>query len=138
MLKGRNATVVAHAEAYLLVHKVLTVSVVSVMEMVRGFEQAGMVERREDFLGLLASLEVVPLEVSDGVLAGRIDGAPGRLGQTIGRADVMIAAQAIARDWVLVSENVRHYERVVELGYPLRILNWREPDGYPLTPIGYN
>ena len=29
---------------------------------------------------------------------------------------------------VLVSANVRHYARVVEVGYPLRIVNWREEE----------
>jgi hypothetical protein len=35
------------------------------------------------------------------------------------------------RRLVLVSANVRHYARVVEVGYPLRVENWREDQ--PLT-----
>jgi len=27
---------------------------------------------------------------------------------------------------VLVTGNVRHFQRVAELGYPLEIVNWRE------------
>jgi hypothetical protein len=32
------------------------------------------------------------------------------------------------RRLVLVSANVRHYARVVEVGYPLRVENWREAE----------
>jgi predicted nucleic acid-binding protein len=47
-------------------------------------------------------------------------------GTPIGRWDPLIAATALHYRLVLVSANVRHYARVVEVGYPLCIVNWRE------------
>jgi predicted nucleic acid-binding protein len=126
VLKGRHPQVVARAEAYLVHHSALTISVVSVMEVVSGLQRMERWEQLERFLQALGELEVLPLERESAVLAGRIDGDLWRVGQRIGRADPMVAAQAIIHGLVLVSGNMRHYARVVELGYPLRVENWRE------------
>ena len=42
-------------------------------------------------------------------------------GNVIGEMDMMIAAHAVAIDGVLVTNNVRHYERIAP---PLAIENW--------------
>lgn len=127
VLKGRNASVVAQAHAYLAVHHVFTISVVSVMEIVCGFQRAQRQDRLEQFLQALASMEVLPFDTESAALAGRIDGDLWRTGQRVGRADPMIAAQAIVHNLVLVSGNLAHYRRVQALGYPLQVVNWREP-----------
>ena len=44
-----------------------------------------------------------------------------RLGRPIGQLDMMIAAHAMAIDAVLVTNNVRHFERI---GPPLMLENW--------------
>ncbi len=46
-------------------------------------------------------------------------------GQPIGRADPLIAAIAIQHNLVLVTGNQEHYGRVRELGYSLKLENWR-------------
>jgi len=126
VLKGRHPQVVARAEAYLRHHTVLTVSVVSVMEVVSGLQRMARWEQLERFLQALGEMEVLALDRESAVLAGRIDGDLWRAGQRVGRADPMVAAQAIVHGLVLVTGNVRHYARVAEVGYPLRIVNWRE------------
>ena len=126
VLKGRNPQVVAQAEAYLTQHAVLTVSVISVIEIVSGLQRAARSEQFERFLQALDAMEVLPVDTESAVLAGRIDGDLLRTGQPIGRADPIVAAQAITHGLVLVTGNARHYERVTALGYPLRIANWRE------------
>jgi len=40
--------------------------------------------------------------------------------------DPLIAATALHHQLVLVSANVAHYQRVVQVGYSLRLENWRE------------
>ena len=126
VLKGRNPQVAAHAEAYLMHHAMLTVSVVSVIEVVSGLQRLARSEQLERFLQALDAMEVLPMDTESAVLAGRIDGDLLRTGQPIGRADPIVAAQAITHGLVLVTGNVCHYERVTALGYPLRIANWRE------------
>jgi predicted nucleic acid-binding protein len=50
-----------------------------------------------------------------------------RTGQQIGLLDPFIAATAIANDRPLVTNNTKHYQRIVDLGFPLELENWREP-----------
>ncbi len=126
VLKGRHPQVVAQAQVYLAQHRVLTVSVVSVMEVVSGLQRVERWEQLERFLQALQAMEVLMLDKESAVLAGRIDGDLCRVGQRIGRADPMVAALAISYDLVLVSGNVEHYARIQALGYPLRVVNWRE------------
>ena len=128
VLKGRNPQVVAQAEAYLRHHAMRTVSAVSVIEVVSGLRRMARSAQLEQFLGALDAIEVLPVDTQSAVLAGRIDGDLLRTGQPIGRADPIIAAQAITHGVVLVTGNVCHYERIVALGYPLRMANWRDAD----------
>jgi tRNA(fMet)-specific endonuclease VapC len=96
VLKGRHPQVVARAEACLSApHRADCISVVSVMEVVSGLQRMARWEQLERFLQALGELEVLPLERESAVLAGRIDEDLWRVGQRIGRADPMVAAQAI-------------------------------------------
>jgi len=58
--------------------------------------------------------------------AGKIYADLERTGQPIGRADPMIAAIAIQHNLTLVSGNTDHYQRIQNLGYSLKIENWRQ------------
>ncbi len=60
VLKGKQAQVVARAQAYQAVHGVFTISVVTVMEIVRGFHQAGKVGQ----LDQMRKTGILSLEVS--------------------------------------------------------------------------
>jgi tRNA(fMet)-specific endonuclease VapC len=64
--------------------------------------------------------EVVPFEAQDARQAGEVRAALERAGTPIGGYDLLIAGQALARDLVLVTRNVREFERVAGL----RIEDW--------------
>ena len=74
VLKGRNPQVVAQAEAYLRHHAMLTVSAVSVIEIVSGLRRMARSAQLEQFLRALDAIEVLPVDTQSAVLAGRIDG----------------------------------------------------------------
>jgi predicted nucleic acid-binding protein len=82
-------------------------------------------EKLSEFLASLADHEVLAFSESTAELAGKIDADLLRTGQPIGRADPMIAATAIEHALVLITGNVKHFERVQALGYPLRLKDWR-------------
>ena len=125
--KGRNGHAVAWSIDYLGHHPRFTVSALTVAEAVRGYRKAGQEQRLGKFLRFLpTSLEVLPLETSVAIIAGQIDGDLERTGQTIGRIDPLIAATAIHHDLTLVTGNTRHYQRVIDLGYHLRLQDWRQ------------
>ena len=125
VLKGVDRQVVARAREYISTFSRYTISVITVAEVIKGFHKLGREDRIRQFLGDLAGLEILPLDVQGAQLAGRIYADLERTGQPIGRADPMIAAIAVQHNLTLVTGNTAHYQRVEELGYHLTLDNWR-------------
>ncbi len=123
--KGIDPNVVRNATAYRAAFGRYTLSVISVMEVVRGFQKNRSPRRLRRFLAAIASEEVVPFDQAAAELAGRIAGDLDRVGRPIGRADPMIAAIALERGLDLETGNTAHYQRIQQLGYPLTLVNWR-------------
>lgn len=103
----------------------LTISAVTVMEVVTGLQQMQRTEALRRFLENLKSIEVLAFDQACAEIAGRIQGELLRIGQTIGNADCMIAATALRYNLTLVTGNAKHYQRIVALRYPLQLDNWR-------------
>jgi tRNA(fMet)-specific endonuclease VapC len=123
--KGVNLTVAANATAYRRAFGRYTTSTVSVMEIVRGFQQNQSTRRLQAFVASLATVEILPFDLPDAELAGRIAGDLERVGRPIGVADPMIAAIALTNGLELVTGNTAHFQRIQQLGYPLILVNWR-------------
>jgi len=124
--KGIDQTVARNATAYRNAFGQYTLSAVTVMEVVRGFEKNQSIRRLQTFLASLASEEVIPFDQSTGELAGRIAGGLERVGRPIGTADTMIAAIALEHGLELATGNTSDFQRVQQLGYPLTLVNWRQ------------
>ena len=126
LLRARNPNVLRNASSYRqVVHARLTLSVITVMEMVKGLQQAGRPQQIRALLPGLRNEEILPFDQPAAELAGRIWGDLDRTGQTIGIADPMIAAVALRHGLELVTGNIGHYQRVQQLGYPLVLMDWR-------------
>lgn len=123
--KGIDRTVARNAAAYRQAHGFLTLSVISVMEVIQGYQRVGGSGRIQAFRNALATEEVIDFGRAAADLAGRIAGDLDRTGRPIGRCDPMIAALAIHHGLDLVTGNTAHYQRVQLLGYPLVLVNWR-------------
>ncbi|HUH02220.1 MAG TPA: PIN domain-containing protein [Kofleriaceae bacterium] len=132
VFKNRDEVVVERARVYVQEHGKLTISAVTVMEVVKGFRRVQREPHLERFVSALIGLDVVPFDIDVAVLAGRIYGDLERTGQPIGRADPMIAATAIAAGLSIVTGNVSHYQRIAALGHPLSI----ETGAHPSLPAG--
>jgi predicted nucleic acid-binding protein len=125
VLRAVNVTVTARARSYRQTYGRLTLSVITVMEMVKGLHQ---VHRSQKIIALLTHVgleTVLGFDQPAAELAGRIWGDLERTGQPIGIADPMIAAIAITNGLELVTGNTSHYQRIQQLGYPLTLANWR-------------
>ncbi|MGI9487845.1 MAG: type II toxin-antitoxin system VapC family toxin [Geminicoccaceae bacterium] len=70
---------------------------------------------------ILNALDVLPLEPPVDVLYGELRAELERSGKLIGPNDLLIAAQALALDCILVSDNEREFARVEGL----ECENWR-------------
>jgi tRNA(fMet)-specific endonuclease VapC len=125
VLKAKNPTVAQNAALYRQQHGVYTVSVITVMEVVQGFQWAQNARRLFDFLNAVALEQVIDFDRSAAILAGRILGDLERTGQGIGLADPMIAAIALEQGLELVTGNTAHFRRIQQVGYPLTLSNWR-------------
>jgi tRNA(fMet)-specific endonuclease VapC len=127
ILRAGNTTVVAHALAYRQAHGRLTLSVITVMEMVKGFQQVQRPQKIAPLLTHVGNEEMIDFRQPAAEMAGRIWGDLERTGQGIGLADPMIAAIALVHGLELVTGNTAHYQRIQQLGYPLTLANWRTP-----------
>ena len=123
--KGIDRTVARNATAYRQAHGFLTLSVISVMEVIQGYQRVGGSARIKAFRAALAAEEVIAFDQAAADLAGRIAGDLDRAGLPIGRCDPMIAAVALHHGLELVTGNTSHYHRLQQLGYPLTLANWR-------------
>jgi predicted nucleic acid-binding protein len=127
ILRGVNATVAAHALAYRQAHGRLTLSVITVMEMVKGLQKVQRPQKIVTLLANVATEEVLEFGQPAAEMAGRIWGDLERTGQPIGLADPMIAAIALVHGLELVTGNTSDFQRVQSLGYPLTLSDWRIP-----------
>jgi tRNA(fMet)-specific endonuclease VapC len=125
VLKRKNQNVVQNATAYRQHFGHYTISVITVTEMINGFQKRGREDRITALITALATEEVLPLDRDASVIAGRIYGELERAGQPIGRADPLIAAIAIQHSLKLVTGNVKHFERIVAVGFTFAIEDWR-------------
>jgi tRNA(fMet)-specific endonuclease VapC len=125
VLKAASPDVLRNATAYRSTFGKLTVSSVTVMEVVSGFQRVQAKQKLQAFLNAVGLEEVVPFDKPASELAGVISGDLTRIGQPIGLADPMIAAIAMQHGFELVTGNTTHYQRIQQLGYPLKLDNWR-------------
>jgi predicted nucleic acid-binding protein len=126
VFKRRDANVATTAAAYLVEHRRLTLSSITVLEVVHGYRRVGREEKVQSFELALGDCEVLPFDDAAGRLAGRIYADLERRGRTIGMPDVMIASIALSHNIVLATANVGHFGYVLDAGYDLQIENWRE------------
>ena len=127
ILRGVNPTVAAHALAYRQAHGRLTLSVITVMEMVKGLQKVQRPRKIATLLANVATEVVLEFGQPAAEMAGRIWGDLERIGQPIGLADPMIAAIALVHGLELVTGNTADFQRIQNLGYPLILVNWRIP-----------
>ena len=125
--RDRNPTVSATAREYVRQHGRYTVSVVTVMEAVRGYSRIGREDKIARLLQLFGRSEVVPLDETAAELAGRMRADLERGGLKIDLPDLLIAAIAVRNDVPVVTGNVAHFDKVRDAGYRLVLENWRDP-----------
>ncbi len=106
----------------------LKLSAVALFELAFGAYNSGRADARlNDLERLLAFVDVAPFEGDDAMTAGRVRAELERLpfpNAELGAPDLLIGSQALGRDWVAVTSNVRHFARIPGLG----IVDWRRSD----------
>jgi tRNA(fMet)-specific endonuclease VapC len=103
LFKGANLNVGRNASAYRLTCGHLTLSAITVMEIVSGLQRVQSPGRIHKFMNNISGEEVIPFDEMTGKLAGEIAGDLERTGRPIGTADPMIAAIALQHGLELVT-----------------------------------
>jgi len=108
-------------EAFENFHDEIAISSVTLMELYFGVERSSNKPRNlKSVEGLAARLTVVDFDINAASHTGEIRANLAKVGKPIGPYDAMIAGQARSRGFVLVSNNIREFERVEGL----RFENW--------------
>jgi tRNA(fMet)-specific endonuclease VapC len=99
----------------------IAVSAISVAEIEYGVSKSQhMDQNRTTLHKFLSAFEILPFDDRDAESFGVIRAHLEKKGTPIGTYDMQIAAQGIGRDIVVVTNNVREFERVPSL----RVENW--------------
>ena len=101
-------------------HNLLATSIIVASELRYGAAKSGSTILASRVDQLLDAIEVLPFEPEADRHYGRIRFYLEKAGTPIGGNDLLIAAQALALEAVLVTDNVREFKRVKGL----RIENW--------------
>jgi tRNA(fMet)-specific endonuclease VapC len=96
------------------------VSVIVAAELRFGAQKLGSARLVNQIIGVLDTIDVLPLEANVAQRYAEIRVALEALGKPIGPHDLLIAAHALALDLPLVTDNIREFSRVPNL----RVENW--------------
>jgi tRNA(fMet)-specific endonuclease VapC len=103
----------------------LCISAVTLMELIYGAEKSATPEKNLAVIeGLAARLEVWPFDNEAAAHTGMIRSELAQAGTPIGPYDQMIAGHARSRGLIVVTNNLREFERVKGL----RVEDWAHPD----------
>jgi len=119
-LNGRYLNVIRRIQAS--DPKDLVLSTVVVAELRFGADKSRQIRRNHARIDILsAEVPLLDFDQSAAAAFGPLRSTLERSGQVIGPYDMLIAAQAVSRGLVLVTDNVKEFDRVAGLG----IENWR-------------
>ena len=108
-------------EAFNRHHGQLCISAVTLMELIYGAEKSAAPERNLAVIeGFAARLEVRPFDKEAAAHNGMIRSELAKAGKPIGPYDQMIAGHARSRGFIVVTNNLREFERVSGL----RVEDW--------------
>ena len=91
----------------------VVISSVTVAELQYGIEKSLAKEKNASALKtFLLPLVILPFDMDAAVVYGKIRAILERQGTPIGGMDMLIAAQAIAHDFTLITNNLKEFERI--------------------------
>ena len=119
----QNPVALSHSRSYLATYQMLTFSLITRYEVLRGLRAKNALVQITVFEKLCAVSEVLPL--TDAVIqrAAAIYGDLHQRGQLIGDADILIAATAMENGLICVTNNENDFKRIPNLSLD----NWLKP-----------
>lgn len=99
------------------------ISTITAYELHYGLQKNKQIKKatKKAVLGFLGDVEIVPFDINAAGVAAKIRTNLELAGKRIGAYDILIAATAIAYNFILVTSNEKEFVRISEL----KIENWR-------------
>jgi tRNA(fMet)-specific endonuclease VapC len=117
IINGRPEIVRSRFQSALNESSSVFVSSVVLFELWYGVGKSAQVEKNAlkvaSFLG--SSVQVVDFDAEDARVAGLQRVGLEKIGRLIGAYDLLIASQAVRRNWILVTANVSEFSRISDL-----------------------
>lgn len=111
MIKNKPPEVRKHFERF--VAGDISISSITVAELQYGVEKSAAREKNALALeAFLLPLEIAPFDTESALAYGKIRAELERQGTPIGSMDTLIAAQAVAQDFMLITHNLKEFERI--------------------------
>jgi tRNA(fMet)-specific endonuclease VapC len=98
----------------------LNITIITYYEVMKGHEYVGARDRQKGFDEFCRLNNVIPLDQTACRRAAQIYADLRRRGNLIPDADILIAGIALVGDYVLVTQNVKHFRRITGL----KVENW--------------
>jgi tRNA(fMet)-specific endonuclease VapC len=99
------------------------ISALTVAELEYGIENSLRIEEnRVALLKFLSLFTLLPFDDKDAIVYGRLKSKLKKEGRLIGPIDMLLAAQALNRELIFVTNNIKEFERIENL----KLENWAE------------
>ena len=118
LINERPKKVLAHFKRHALGD--IGISSITASELAFGVAKSGSLKNRIALEAFLLPLQIVEYDAGAAMVYGDIRAALEKQGKTIGPLDMLIAAHALSRQLVLVTNNEKEFRRVDQL----KVENW--------------
>lgn len=118
LINERPKKVLAHFKRHALGD--IGISSITASELAFGVAKSGSLKNRIALEAFLLPLQIVEYDADAAMVYGDIRAALEKQGKTIGPLDMLIAAHALSRQLVLVTNNEKEFRRVDQL----KVENW--------------
>jgi tRNA(fMet)-specific endonuclease VapC len=126
LMRRRRPQVRRHMRDAMASGAELKVSTVVAHELVLGAHKSDQARQQLELVGsLLAQMDLESWSWEDALATGRLRAELEVVGRGVGAYDTMIAGQALARDWIVVTADVKDFARFKGL----QIVDWSDPAG---------
>lgn len=114
IFKDTPASVREHFHGTIDARETVATSAIVLFELWFGVARSGRWQENADRLRkfLSGGIEVIDFSTDDAQVAGELRNSLQSAGRQVGKYDLLIAAQAIRRSLVLVTANMREFERI--------------------------
>ena len=120
----KDLRVASRVSDYLEYFDRLTINIISYYEILRGLKDLRNEEKLKKFEEFVQENELVSIRKETVVKAAEIYAYLKKQGNLIEDADILMASIAIVEDLVLITNNIKHFERIeslrTEIGWQLR------------------